>query len=85
MKINNVLWPIFDVAIVFLLIYIFDLKIYYGFLIIFGYQVLVGALSSLFCEKIPKSFFDAHSINFKKPEWWIYVLWCLIAAVLESR
>ena len=85
MKINDFLWPIFDIAIVLFIIYIFNLKVYYGFLIILGYQILAGVISYLFYENIPKSFSDVHSINFKKPEWWIFALWCLIAVSLESR
>ena len=85
MKINDLLWPIFDITIVLFIIYAFDLKMYYGFLIILGYQILAGIISSLFHEKMPKGFSEAHLINFKKPEWWIFALWCLIAASLESR
>ena len=82
MRLKNILWPIFDVAIVFLLIFLLDIKINYGFVIILGYQIFASMISFYFPKKMSKSFLDAHSINFEKPDWWIFAAWCLIAVAL---
>lgn len=85
MKRSDVFWCAFDALLILVLVFIYDLRGYLGYLLFLIYRVLMHGVSIVFDRYLPGHFREAHLIDFRRPDLWIFVVWFIFAIVVDLR
>ena len=76
-------WLAIDVLIFFALIFLFDVKRHFVYVLFLIFQIALHFLTLSLESHLSKGFCDAHRIDFKNPQWWVFVFWFALATFFE--
>ena len=85
MRRSDVFWCAFDVLFILALVFIFDLKSYFGYLLFLIYRILMHGVSVVFDGYLPSHFREAHLIDFRRPDLWIFMVWFIFAIIVNLK
>lgn len=85
MKNCRLFWLSFDLFLFLILIFAFDVKRQFSYVLLLVFQIFLHFFSKFFKNHIGNNFYDAHYMDFKKPEWWVFVVWAFMATLFDWK